>query len=242
MNMEQNRTEIKMPAIIGAAGAELTMSSREIAELCEKRHAHVLRDIEQMLQDIGQPKFGSADFEAEYLDAQGKPRKEYRLPKDLTVTLITGYRADLRYKVVKRLEEMERQQANGGFAIPRSFGEALRLAAEQHEQIEAMRPVVAAMDRLGASEGSVTPRVAAKVLDIQEKKFFQWLHANNWAFRQGNVWQAYAERRKQGYLEHETRTYTVEETGQEKTKVQMLVTPKGMARLAQIFAKQGVAA
>ena len=79
------------------------MSSREIADLCDKRHAHVLRDIEQMIQDIGEPKFGLADLEGEYFDAQGKPRKEYRLPKDLTVTLITGYRADLRYRFVKRL-------------------------------------------------------------------------------------------------------------------------------------------
>lgn len=62
-----------------------------------------------MLQDINAPKFGVVDFEAQYQDAKGEWRKEYRLPKDLTVTLITGYRADLRYKVVKRLEELEEQ-------------------------------------------------------------------------------------------------------------------------------------
>ena len=92
-----------------------TMSSREIAELCEKRHDHVLRDIEKMLEDIGgpksgdstDPKLGVSDFLSNYIDSTGRSLKEYRLPKDLTITLITGYRADLRYKVVKRLEELE---------------------------------------------------------------------------------------------------------------------------------------
>lgn len=85
----------------------LTMSSREIAELCEKQHKHVLRDIDAMLSQINQPNFGPVDFQAQYQDAKGEWRKEYRLPKDLTMTLITGYRADLRYKVIKRLEELE---------------------------------------------------------------------------------------------------------------------------------------
>ena len=86
-----------------------TMSSREIAHLCEKRHDHILRDIEKMLQDIGDPRFGVSSFAAEYTTPQNKKAKEYRLPKNLTVTLITGYRADLRYRVVKRLEELEKE-------------------------------------------------------------------------------------------------------------------------------------
>lgn len=75
------------------------MSSREIAQLCAKRHDHLLRDIEKIIQVIDDPNFGAVDFEASYQDAKGERRKESRLPKDLTVTLITGYRADLRYKV-----------------------------------------------------------------------------------------------------------------------------------------------
>lgn len=234
---------MNMP-VLGADfnGGNIKMSSREIADLCEKRHDHVLRDIEKMLQDIDAPNFGAVDFEAKYQDSKGEWRKEYRLPKDLTVTLITGYRADLRYKVVKRLEELEADSRRGAFQVPRTFGEALRLAADRAEQIEAMRPKVVAMERMEASEGAQLPRVAAKALGVQERKFFRWLHSNSWAFRQGKTWQGYSDKIKQGLLEHEPHTYTVPETGEERTKVQMKITPKGMSRLAQVFAAEGGAA
>jgi hypothetical protein len=49
-----------------------------------------LHDIEKMLQDINHPKIGAVDFEAPYQDAKGEWRKEYLLPNDPTVTLITG--------------------------------------------------------------------------------------------------------------------------------------------------------
>jgi phage regulator Rha-like protein len=86
-----------------------TMSSREIAHLCEKQHKHILRDIENMIQDIGDLRFEVSSFEVEYTTPQNKKAKEYRLPKDLTITLVTGYRAELRYRVVKRLEELEKE-------------------------------------------------------------------------------------------------------------------------------------
>lgn len=222
------------------AGGNITMSSREIADLCEKRHGHVLRDIEQMLQDIAEPKFGLSDFLSSYTDSTGRSLKEYRLPKDLTVTLITGYRADLRYKVIKRLEELEAGKPT--FQVPQSFGDALRLAADQAEQIEAMKPKVAAIERLEASEGSVGIRVAAKVLGVPERKFTHWLHAHRWAFWQGKARQGYAERVKAGYVENVPEPYVCKVTGEDKVRFAFKITACGLAKLAEIFEASGAPA
>lgn len=82
----------------------ITMSSREIADLCDKQHAHVMRDIRTMLDglEIGQSKFGST-----YADAQGKVRDCFELPKDLTLTLVAGYNVKLRKRIIDRWMELE---------------------------------------------------------------------------------------------------------------------------------------
>lgn len=98
----------------------VTMSSREIADLCEKRHADVMRDIRQMLGQITERSFAPSDFEATYTDPTGRKLPEYRLPKDLTVTLITGCRADLRYKVDQAAGGTGR--ARGGIERPAAYG------------------------------------------------------------------------------------------------------------------------
>ena len=86
-----------------------TMSSREIAELTGKLHAHVMRDIKTLIEQgaVGQSNFGLA----EYKDAQGKPRPMYLLDFDATMTLVTGYNAVLRAKVIKRWRELETGEA-----------------------------------------------------------------------------------------------------------------------------------
>jgi hypothetical protein len=84
-------------ALIEADIIPLTVSNRlsrcRAARLhpCEKQHKNILRDIENMIQDIAGSRFGLSDFEATYIDSRGKSQREIRLPKDLTVTLITGY-------------------------------------------------------------------------------------------------------------------------------------------------------
>lgn len=86
-------------------GMNKTMSSREIAELTRKQHKHVLEDIRSL---INQGAISEPDFRlAEYTDAQGKPRPEYLLDFDATMTLVTGYNAVLRAKVIRRWRELE---------------------------------------------------------------------------------------------------------------------------------------
>ncbi len=81
-----------------------TMSSREIAELTGKEHKHVLFDIRKMLEELG---FGEPGFRRSYISAQNKHMPEFRLPKDLTITLVSGYSIAMRHRIVTRWMELE---------------------------------------------------------------------------------------------------------------------------------------
>jgi len=80
------------------------MSSREIAELTAKEHKNVLADIRVMLDQL---ELTSADFSADLPDGYGRLQPGFALPKDLTITLVAGYSAPLRHRIVKRWLEME---------------------------------------------------------------------------------------------------------------------------------------
>lgn len=83
----------------------VTMSSREIARLTGKQHKNVVRDIREMLQALEED--GSdLSHVAERKDARGYT-SEFRLDRELTETLLTGYSVPLRRKVVRRLHELE---------------------------------------------------------------------------------------------------------------------------------------
>jgi len=89
---------------MSAVAKQPTMTSREIAKLCEKRHPDVKRDIENMLGELG---LNVSSFAHIYRDTRNREQTEYSLDRELTETLITGYSIPLRHKVVKRLRELE---------------------------------------------------------------------------------------------------------------------------------------
>lgn len=84
-----------------------TMSSREIAELTGKEHFNVRRDIQNMLRELGEDAF---KFEGMSKDAYGRPLPVFNLPKDLTITLVSGYNVTMRHRIVTRWMELEEQQ------------------------------------------------------------------------------------------------------------------------------------
>ncbi|MFB2732565.1 Rha family transcriptional regulator [Shewanella mangrovisoli] len=84
------------------------MSSREIAELTGKKHAHICRDIRSMLEQLGtaESKFGSG-----YFDANNQQRTEYLLPRRECEILVTGYDVVRRAAVIDRWLELETKQS-----------------------------------------------------------------------------------------------------------------------------------
>lgn len=114
-------------------GDAVTMSSREIAELTEKRHDHVKRDIENMLAELKKdiPSFGGI-----YLDSMNREQVEYHLDKELTETLITGYSIPLRHKVIRRLHDLEEQIARPMTQAEITAANANHLVAVERQQRE----------------------------------------------------------------------------------------------------------
>ncbi len=89
-------TLIKITENVANDAAVQTMSNREIAELCGKRHDHVMRDIKQMLGELNSestaPKFGVSEFTGLYKDSTGRTLPCYNLPKRECLILVSGYK------------------------------------------------------------------------------------------------------------------------------------------------------
>lgn len=84
------------------------LSSREIAELTGKQHAHVMRDIRVLLeQGVQESNFGFS-FTIRRLPNGGSKKDEfYNLTPKGCLILASGYDALLREKIINRLEELE---------------------------------------------------------------------------------------------------------------------------------------
>lgn len=115
-----------------AMNNEVTMTSREIAELVGKEHKHVMRDLRVLSEQLGDMFEGVVQV---WTHPQNKQQyEEYAIKRDTCITLLTGYDPVSRMKVIKRWQELEEAQKP---AIPQTYAAALleagRLALELEE-------------------------------------------------------------------------------------------------------------
>jgi phage regulator Rha-like protein len=121
----------------------LTMSSRELAELTNKRHPDVKRDIENMFLSL---KIDVSKFAHIYFDSSNRKQAEYLLDREHTECLLTGYSASLRMSVIRRWRELE--AAGAPSSVPLTYSQALRLAADQADEIERSAQEVNRLNRV----------------------------------------------------------------------------------------------
>lgn len=185
------------------------MTSRENAELTGKEHKNVTVDIRRMLDDLGED---ALKFQRIYFDTMNRQRTEYHLDREHTECLITGYSAILRMKVIKRLHELEESQP---VKIPRTFAEALRLAAEMEEEKDRLQlqlteaaPKVAFVDRYVTATSSMTFRQVAKLLEAKEPEFRLFLIENRVMYRLNGALTPYSQHIEAGRFEVRTGTTT----------------------------------
>ncbi|WP_341679634.1 phage antirepressor KilAC domain-containing protein [Comamonas thiooxydans] len=218
--------------------SSITMSSRDIAELTGKDHFHVMRDLRAMHGQLGDMFGGSIH---PWIHPQnGQTYDEYLLDKDTSLTLLLGYDPVARMKVVKRWQELEAQQAP---KLPQTMAQALRLAAEQAEQIEAQQeqlalaaPKAEYVDRYVAANGTLGFRQVAKLLNAKEPEFRAFLEDSKILYRLAGVLTPYQNHIEAGRFSIKTGVNQVNEHAFAHARF----TPKGVQWIAGLWSQHQV--
>lgn len=170
------------------------MSSKEISDITNKNHSHVIRDIREMLSQIDDPNMDDSNYEV-FFDNRGYT-SEIQLNKDLTLTLVAGYSSKIRYAVIKRWQELEQQAVKPVTpAIPQSFAEALQLAADQAKQLELAAPKIAHYDKVVERDTLLNATTVAQSVGIKSanalNKILEAMRVYNMTCKRGRAFQAW---------------------------------------------------
>lgn len=212
----------------------LTMTSREIAEVTDKQHQHVKRDIEKMFAELNEDvsKFGRI-----YSDSMNRNQTEYVLDKEHTECLVTGYSAMLRMKVIKRMHELEEKTR-----VPQTLPEALRLAADLAEQKEELEnklaiagPKAEFVDHYVNATGLMGFREVTKILKVKENYLRLFLIDHGIMYRLAGKMTPYSQHIDAGRFEVKTG-----EAGNGHAFAQAKFTPKGVEWLAGLLARENI--
>ncbi|MBR8701659.1 hypothetical protein IX317_001667 [Fusobacterium sp. DD29] len=218
----------ELTVIVENVNGILVTTSNRVAEELGVQHKHLLEKI-----DVYVNKFSSAETSAQfyipsnYKDRSGKANRNYLITKKGIAQLIGGYSAavpkafDLNVAYINRFEEMEKQ-LQGQFKVPTSFKEALQLALEQQEKIEAMalenkiknqqiaelKPKGTYYDLVLQCKNLLSITVIAKDYGKSGQWLNEKLHELGVQYKQGNVWLLYQKYADKGYTQSKTQPIT----------------------------------
>lgn len=215
-------------------GQQATMSTREIAELIEKRHDHIKVSADRLAAKglIGAPAVREFSH-------NGNTYTEYLLNKRDSLILVAQNCPEFTARIVDRWQELE-VQASSGFQVPQTFAQALMLAAQQAEKIEQQQaqlqlaaPKVAFVERYVEATGLKGFREVCKLLKANESRFREFLLEEKVMYRLCGALTAYQNHIDAGRFEVRTGVADVNEHAYTTTKF----TPKGIDWIAGEWAK-----
>lgn len=181
--------------VLSMQSGEPVASSRQIADNFEKRHDHVMRDIDAMKKDV--PNFGEMFFETTAPDSYGREQRTYLMNRDGFTLLAMGFtgKAALEWKLkyIAAFNEMEKKLADQP-QLTRSQLLATALIAaheeleEKDKQIETMKPKVLFADAVSASKKFILVGELAKLLsqngiNIGQNRLFDWMRKNGYLIK-----------------------------------------------------------
>ena len=179
--------------------------SLKVAQVFGRMHKNVIRSIREILMSANLLANQQTFCETSYRDTQGKEQPMYLMTREGFCALVMRWNGEKanQFKMAfielfSRMEQAIRAMQPTTPAIPQTFAEALRLAANQAEQIEAQQkqleaqaPKVLFAKSVETSSSSILIGELAKLMkqngvDIGEKRLFIWLRENEYLCSYGS--------------------------------------------------------
>ena len=172
----------------------LVTDSRNVAEVFEKRHDHVLADVERLKKDL--PTFREMFFKSTMPDKYGRQQKVYLMNRDGFTLLAMGYTTSKaiqwKLKYINAFNELEKFYNSPEQVMAR----ALRIADETINKLqnqnktllednERMKPKELFADAVSTSKTCILVRDLAKLIkqngvDIGQNRLFEHLRKNGY--------------------------------------------------------------
>lgn len=239
----------------------LVTTSNRVAEELGVRHDHLLDKIDDYVSKFNSPELsGQFYIPSNYKDRSGKTNRNYLITKKGVAQLVGGYSAavekafELNVNYINEFERME-NYIKGNFQLPTTFAEALRLAADQQEQLEnlklenkekdkqitELKPAKEYVDRILSTEDTMTITQIAADYGLSGLRLNQILHQERIIRNVGGQWLLYTEHMNKGYTRSET-IIIKRKDGTEKVVPATKWTQKGRLKIHQTLTKLGILA
>lgn len=225
---------------------DVRMTSLDIAEIVGKEHKHVMRDIRKEIEELGEEIGQSIFGPTERLDSQNRKQPIYEFGKDGAMQLALKYDATTRYKVIKRIEELENEKS---IRLPGTYKEALLQLVEQVEenerlqttnlvlgqQVSELKPKATYYDMVLQNKSLLAISTIAKDYGMSAMKMNQLLHDLGIQYKQGGIWLLYAKHQDKGYTQ--THTHVIDP---DNSKVSTKWTQKGRLFIYDLLKGEGI--
>lgn len=216
------------------------VGSRVVAKDFGKRHADVIRAIEEYLTDA-EVRSLNCLIESSYIDSKGEDRKEYLMTRDGFSLLVMGFKGkealQWKLKYIDAFNKMEHviqersQKANLLLMIyeggPDGVSASKRLVEietrELNQQIQVMTPKAESYDQFINADGTYTTTNACKMLGLNRAEVFRVLREKGMVYKKKT--EATQKAVDKGYFKHVIK-------GGHST---MAITAKGVEYLRELF-------
>lgn len=224
-------------------GQVATMSSHELLEVVNEERLKAGESVVRHADFLARCK---DELDGEYYETfvlmaegRGRPSEGIRMTADQCKLVAMRESKGVRRRVLDRLNAMDGKETPG-FQVPKTFAQALMLAAKQAEQIDQQQaqlqlaaPKVAFVNRYVEATGLKGFREVCKLLKANENRFREFLLEEKVMYRLGGTLTAYQNHIDAGRFEVRTGVADANEHAYTTTKF----TPKGIDWIAGEWAR-----